>query len=473
MNRAFFGCTAPDSVMGSDLRGIGALAAALLASGLLACGSSSGGTSPRTTGIDGGDTGSAASGDSGSASAMDATTDSPDGSSTDAKPTDATVDATLPDATLPPPGDVGPAGFDASALQSAASALGPGQWFELPATNKLSDVFPTGMTGNWGSASGAANVVNAWGGGAVAEGALFVWGGGHNDYGGNEVYSFDLGSFTWSRVTNPSDYVTYPCGYSSPGGPCVTVDGTPVSAHSYEGINFIPTLGKVWVGGGAPYSTVGGFTAQSALFDQGARGWTLLPDMPYSGPVISAWDPVSQKLLIILGGGATPSGEFFTYNPASGKYENVSSPNWSVGSSGDFDTDTRKFVLYDTSKPSEAYVYDLSGANLVPDVAVAWSNFDYQATVMGGAAFAPSLKGGTGMVYCAARKLFVLWDGASSDVWTLDAATWSWSQVTAQNQGPAPGQSEGVYGRWRYLPAEGVFLAYDNLTQNPWIYRLP
>src|ERR1700722_1773633 len=255
MNRAFFGCTAPDSVMGSDLRGIGALAAALLASGLLACGSSSGGTSPRTTGIDGGDTGSAASGDSGSASAMDATTDSPDGASTDAKPTDATVDATLPDATLPPPGDVGPAGFDASALQSAASALGPGQWFELPATNKLSDVFPTGMTGNWGSASGAANVVNAWGGGAVAEGALFVWGGGHNDYGGNEVYSFDLGSFTWSRVTNPSDYVTYPCGYSSPGGPCVTVDGTPVSAHSYEGINFIPTLGKVWVGGGAPYST--------------------------------------------------------------------------------------------------------------------------------------------------------------------------------------------------------------------------
>lgn len=378
------------------------------------------------------------------------------------------------DSSAPPPVDAGPPPVYAS-MTEAAAALTPGSWYQLPATNKLADVFPVAGPGdNWNLRGTPSAVVYAWGGGAVAQGKLFVWGGGHNDYGGNEVYTFDLGTWTWTRVTDPSNYVAYPCGYAEPVGPCVTVDDTPVSAHSYEGINFIPALGQFWVGGGAVYSTAGGFGAQSAVFNLATTSWTMLPDMPFAGSVISAWDPVSQKMLIILGSGSSPGGEFFSYDPASDAYENVSSPNWSVSSSGDFDFDTRQFVLYDRSRPDDVYVYDLSGIDLSPDVAVPWSRFDYRPTFMDGSPFAPTLKDATGMVYMPTRRLYVLWDGASSDVWTLDPATWSWQQITALNSGPTPSaQSQGPYGRWRYLPEYGVFLAYDNIDENPWIYKLP
>ena len=61
---------------------------------------------------------------------------------------------------------------------------------------------------------GCAAAISAWSGGAYDSGRrrMLVWGGGHDDYWGNELYAFDLGTGTWQRITEPS---TIPAGTST------------------------------------------------------------------------------------------------------------------------------------------------------------------------------------------------------------------------------------------------------------------
>jgi hypothetical protein len=54
----------------------------------------------------------------------------------------------------------------------------------------------------------------------------------------------------------------------------------------------------------------------------------------------------------------------------------------------------------------------------------------------------------------------------------LDTKTWAWKKAQNINAGPTKNPlSNGVFGRFRYLAAYGVFLAYDDVKQHPWIYK--
>jgi hypothetical protein len=91
---------------------------------------------------------------------------------------------------------------------------------------------------------GVAGVL-AYGGMAVApqygaKGALVIHGGGHADYGGNEVYVFDLAAAKWTRINNPSPAA------APDTDPGVDVahgeysDGSPMAAHTYDVMRVIP-----------------------------------------------------------------------------------------------------------------------------------------------------------------------------------------------------------------------------------------
>lgn len=174
-----------------------------------------------------------------------------------------------PASSPPPPPDID-IDYQNTPVGKIAAQMAPGTWYEIPGQNKISAVFPS-RDGHpaWGS-QGPITVVNNWSGGVVARERFYVWGGGHADYGGNEVYAFNMETFTWERLTNPSAY--------KPGctNVCVTVDGTPTSVHSYDGIEYLPNVGKLWMGSGAAWIS-GSYSPDSFYFDMQTKSWQRGP----------------------------------------------------------------------------------------------------------------------------------------------------------------------------------------------------
>ena len=70
----------------------------------------------------------------------------------------------------------------------------------------ISAVWPPNLDDRTHMVSGPGSVLTAWNGAAFDEKKLLFYfmGGGHTDYGGNEVYEFDLKNGRWKRLTNPS-----------------------------------------------------------------------------------------------------------------------------------------------------------------------------------------------------------------------------------------------------------------------------
>ena len=252
-----------------------------------------------------------------------------------------------------------------------------------------------------------------------------------------------------------------------------------MSVHSYQGIEYIPTTGQFWTGGGADFSVSGSTTDQSYLLTLDTLTWTRMPNMPWFGPVISVYDKDSDKVLIVCGGGGAESGFFMTFNPKTNTFENKSGKNWSVGGSGGFDPKTRQFVVVPDGRPGTVYKFDLAGINLkdsaaaVPDIN---TRFNYQTSHLEGnpgTPFAPSLKGNAGYAYDTVKEVLTVWDGGS-DIWTLNTNTWAWKKAQNINAGPVKNPvSNGVFGRFRYMQAYGIYLAFDDVNQHPWIYKAP
>ena len=77
--------------------------------------------------------------------------------------------------------------------------LQPGRWLQIP-NSKLAAVLPSPLP----PGGSPANITEAWNSGAfdTKRNRLLVTGGGHNDYGGNEVYAFDVPTLKWSKLWN-------------------------------------------------------------------------------------------------------------------------------------------------------------------------------------------------------------------------------------------------------------------------------
>jgi hypothetical protein len=74
--------------------------------------------------------------------------------------------------------------------------------------------------------------------------------------------------------------------------------------------------------------------------------------------------------------------------------------------------------------------------------------------------------------YDSRSRQMVGWMGGK-DVYSLDPATNAWIQVPAAPDSPAPPAftENGVYGRWRYVPALNVFAVVTDVDNNVWIYK--
>ena len=125
-------------------------------------------------------------------------------------------------------------------------------WCEIIANDQhpsISSVWPKNLDDKTSMVTGPASILIAWNSAAFdkEKRILYFWGGGHADYGGNEVYRFDLNIGKWKRLTNPSplNHLFVMSDYNwRPDQPwrrlcwMPNVNKIPASAHSYDGLIF-------------------------------------------------------------------------------------------------------------------------------------------------------------------------------------------------------------------------------------------
>ena len=139
----------------------------------------------------------------------------------------------------------------------------PGEWRKLKTANKFMDVAVTQEEwaqlvethGGVKRLGQQRSVLIAWNSAAYDEEGqrLFFHGGGHGDYGGNEVYQFDLKTLEWTRLSEPAPlnvqpepeahpYRWWPADEDGDGLP-----DTPNSAHTYDGLIWNPHTETIWL----------------------------------------------------------------------------------------------------------------------------------------------------------------------------------------------------------------------------------
>jgi len=211
---------------------------------------------------------------------------------------------------------------------------------------------------------------------------LLLWGGGHHDYYGNEVYAFNLGDFTWDRVTDPSPPLNP--GFVSNPTPCdrVLADGNPNARHTYYNLDYIPEIDSMFVSPGFALSCRNAGPARNTwLLDLAANeedratGWSIdNPAVPVGhpqrnqtpnatgGPSASARDPNSDRVYTVSTGG------LFAYSINSKLWtklngDNILSPGFvSAGPSRGAVVDPTRNQLVVVGH-EEVTVYDLDNSN--------------------------------------------------------------------------------------------------------------
>jgi hypothetical protein len=346
-----------------------------------------------------------------------------------------------------------------SAAEKIVRAMKPGEWRELPDT-RMQDVFPK-IEGHpdWGVV-GPPAVTAAWGGAAfdIKRNVLVVTGGGHADYGGNEVYEFFLSTMRWVRATEPS-----PLRPTDGQGHFEVADGSgaPVSSHTYDGLQYLPNVDRVFKFGGSYYRLGWADDTHAYLYDLETKTWQRRAKAPYQSLVVStAYDPRSGEALVAFNTG------LMAYDPLRDRWRVlIEGDSDGPGSVADFDPINRRFVQLGSEVAPVVYYSIGSPSRRITAPTVGDISFK-QLPV-------------PGLAYHPPTRRFVVWQGGR-EVWTIDAGSWELT-LYRNPGGAAPNDSDlldghktrGIYGRWQYIPTLDVFIGYGHSTDNVWLYKLP
>jgi len=197
-----------------------------------------------------------------------------------------------------------------------------GTWREIPGT-KLKDAWASwGLPEHLpqGSATGASAIITAWNSGALdTKRGVFVIprAGGHADWGGNQVVGFNLKDLKWQYLRpfspnypplNPSNpKETYINPYS---------DGTPASVHTYDAVEYLPTVDRIWSAGGI-YHSPGGESSppKTWWWNPTSTEWETKVTRPGGYGTSSRWLKYMERLLV------RTSKALYTYDPAADSYK--------------------------------------------------------------------------------------------------------------------------------------------------------
>jgi hypothetical protein len=348
--------------------------------------------------------------------------------------------------------------FVALVTADAIDDLKVGEWYAVP-NSRIDAVQPDPIPPCYGGGACGSirGLIDAWNSGAfdTKRGRLLVWGGGHCDYGGNEIYAFDVNTLKWSRVWGPTPTQYIPPCYSTTGLDTYG-DGNPAPRHTYDGLEYIPDPidGLLIVGGPSWGSSGGGGTW---IFKFGTGAWEKKQTEPdgRNGDE-SAYDPITGHLFMR---GRRYICEFDPVNNQWTSKCNCSNGGWySDGTTGAIDPKRRLMVF---AGEGEWGVYNIT-TNQFSQPSTSGDN--------GGmiSASAP------GLDYDPVSDKMVAWKGGT-DIYSLDLDNWQWTRHAAAATNtvtPTAPSGSGTYGRFRYVPSKNVFIVVNGVDENVFIYRL-
>jgi hypothetical protein len=332
------------------------------------------------------------------------------------------------------------------ALPGPIEDLQPGQWYEVP-NSRLRDVLPDPLPPGNPTA-----IMAAWSGGAydTKRDRLIVWGGGHGDYGGNELYAFDVNALSWSRLWGPSPDIP------PRGGRCSETysDGNPASRHTYGGLQYLPNIDRLWNSGGSLWCGSGGASAGIWTFDFTTLSWERRAKFPGLAELehASAYDPVSGHVFF-----ANVAAPLFEYDPIGNSWAPRGDKALGHDKNVAIDPKRRKFVAVGGG---EVFVYDLRF-------------FGYSrktVTTTGETAIIKARY--PGLVYDPVSDRLVAWSGGS-DVYSLETETMAWTKRGPSGSVvPSVATATGTHGRWQYIPSKNAFIGVNSIDENVFIYKL-
>jgi MYXO-CTERM domain-containing protein len=331
--------------------------------------------------------------------------------------------------------------------QTTPDTMPPNSWLAVPNTPMKAVTPKDGQfAGTWGN-TGPNSVIVAWGGAALdtRRNRLVLWGGGHADYHGNELYVFDIASLKWQRLTDP---FVNPVNDQE-----VNADGTPNSRHTYGGLAYIAHADRFFGQAGSLAGVGFAKCDKTWTYDFDAKAWSdRAPAMSPGGGfgVTCSYDSVGKKLWW----GATSGGN--------GLWSYAYDTNTWTKHNGDA-------VFYDHTSaidPKRGLFFVVGGGKLLAyDIRSANPTQQVWATTGGDAFLA---KGKPGLDYDPVSDRIVGWHGGAVYVLNVDTKTW-----TAYDAPGAPATtSNGIYGRWRYVPSVNAFIVVTDWSADVHFYKL-
>jgi len=384
-------------------------------------------------------------------------------------------------------------------MANAIDDLPVGHWLEVP-SSKLRNIDPDIYAQSGYKATfdrNFRNIILSWNGGAydTKRDRLIIWGGGHNDYPGNGIYSFDINSLTWMTSKPPSTSSLFSDWQNLDK---IFSDGSPVSRHTYDYLEYIPPpVDRFISAGGSALWQTSFLDFNTYLFDSDSGTWEVsLDDVPNADVgAISGYDNIAKK--VWLHGGFGPRNFLSSYDALSATWREHGDGSTEFGDNGyvayqwtgAVDPVRRKFVAIGnvgrTSAPLPAgaiYVWDISREGYTP----------FHFLITRGATEILETEN-PGFAYDPVSDKFIAWSGTTqdmvandnrldpepyinpADIYVLDMDTAMWIKVSPLPSNtviPTPATSQGTYGRFRYVPSKNVFVLVNSVDENVFVYRL-
>ena len=359
-----------------------------------------------------------------------------------------------------------------------------GGWCEIRLQGKhpsISSVWPTNLDDKTHMISGPGSVLMAWNGAAFDKKNLILYfmGGGHADYGGNEVYEFDLKTGRWNRLTNPSPlsflYQIRKATSTKTARYCWAPDmrRVPGSTHIYDGLQFSKKTKTIFLimmeaaNGSCFDDKKGQFSGDTRIIFGPDQGRGIFEFNPSRHKIRNGLAPLTWRRLTIPQGlrlryprslelpdGMMMIGNssvFYPFDPSSGA---VGKRLWpSEADHGDGSAEfhlpmglvmslhSKKLILRNlqTGVPQRDATPQLHGKSLAVDK--------------------------NGDVFS--------WDGRHRILATnLRAPEQNWNLYDWSGAGPPSGDKR-VYSKWQYVAAHDVFVGLSSHTTGVWVYKHP
>lgn len=358
---------------------------------------------------------------------------------------------------------------------TALSALlvNANQWYDVgPSPDSVKF---TGFSGGFGNTTNMRWFCESGGAYDSSRNRMYVWGGGHADYAGNEIYAFSISALTWSRINTPSLFydsfipATEDTGYYPTSASNSAPDlQQPRSVHSYWYTVYCANIDRFChIGGTFNYpnasssDTIDCFNFTTGLWEQKSAARI------FSGLATATYDPATGLVWVFGYNPANGSpGEFGSWNPNSDVWDVRTVTNSGLGNRVGPCLDTSRHRLMFMGSGKLQYM-NLSGVGTLTPTTVTGSctgATEILAEERGGFAYDPD---NDEYVAWAADQVLGL---ANTDIYTINPTTWVITKTTLAGTPPryptpfggGGGLSNGVYGRFQYIPAEQAFVLINN-----------